>query len=110
MSTRHPTLMIQDHVQLGNTLKEARLSLNWLMHQASLSSKLGRDALKVLLAIDNLRHSLDDRLSGQVPYDRDPRRLTPSVYFGEQQLRLRWYELDELDTDEFAPWTPGPDR
>jgi hypothetical protein len=107
MNTRHPKLLIDDHVELGNLLKEVRSSLTWLMQRSTMSSKFGRDALKTLLALDQLRHSLDDQLHHQISFDRDPRRVTAQVYFGEQRFHLRSYDPDELEADLFAPWAPG---
>jgi hypothetical protein len=107
MTTHHPPLTIDDHMHLGNLLKDVRCSLSWLLRHSAVTSKLGRDAMRVITAIDQLRSSLDDRLYYQAPPSHDPRRIAPLVYFGEQRFHLRSYDPDEMEADVFASWTAG---
>jgi hypothetical protein len=107
MTARHPPLTIDDHMHLGNLLKDVRCSLSWLLRHSAVTSKLGRDAMRVITALDQLRSSLDDGLYYQAPPSCDPRRIAPLVYYGEQHFHLRSYDPDEIDADVFASWTAG---
>jgi hypothetical protein len=103
----HPPLMVVEHVELGNTLKDARDALHRLLGRLPLTTRLGRDTIRTLRAVDRLRCSLDSHLCEHVSPSTDPRRLTTQIYYGEDRIRLRWYDLDELKQDTFAPWTAG---
>lgn len=107
MSPREPPLTIDDHMHLGNLLKDVRCAVACLLRCSTLTSKLGRDAISAITALDKLRSSLDDRLYRQAPPFRDPRRIAPLVYFGEQHFHLRSYDPGAMETDVFASWTAG---
>jgi len=107
MTTRLPPLTIDDHMHLGNLLKDVRCSLSWLLRHSAVTSRLGRDAMRAVTALDQLRSSLDDRLYYLAPPSRDPRRIAPLVYFGEQHFHLRSFDPIEMEEDAFASWTAG---
>lgn len=107
MSPRQPPLTIDDHMHLSNLLKDLRCSMAYLLRRTSMTSKLGRDAMAAVAALDRLRDGLDDWLYRQAPPSRDPRRLAPNVYFVEQHFHQRSADPAEMETDVFASWTPG---
>jgi len=110
MRRRLPPLPIDDHVVLGNRLKDVHEAVNRLIRPLPPTAKPVRDAVRTLKALDQLRCTLDSLICGQVPLRRDPRNLATFVYYGEERLGLRWYDPDELKNDAFAVWTPisGP--
>lgn len=110
MRASPPPLAIDDHVALGNRLKDAEAAVASLLPKVLASSKPARDALRVLNALDRLRCTLDTLLCKQAPLRRDPRDLATFVYYGEERFGLRWYDPEELEHDAFALWTPvsGP--
>lgn len=107
MSPREPPLTIDDHMHLSNLLKDLRCSVACLLRCTTMTSKLGRDVMAAVTALDKLRCSLDDQLYRQAPPARDPRRLAQQVYFGEQRFHPRSPDPTEVETDVFASWTPG---
>jgi hypothetical protein len=107
MSRRKPPLTIDDHMHLSNLLKDLRCSVACLLRCTSMTSKLGRDAMAAVTVLDRLRDGLDDWLHRQAPPSRDPRRLAPNVYFGDQHFHARSADPAEMETDVFASWTPG---
>jgi hypothetical protein len=94
-------------MHLSNLLKDLRCSVTYLLRRTSMTSKLGRDAMATVTALDRLRDGLDDWLYRQAPPGRDPRHIRQSVYYGDQHFHLRFYDPAEIETDVFASWTPG---
>lgn len=110
MTTRKPPLPVEDHVQLGNRLKDARATIASLLFKFAETARPTRDVCRALYAIDQLRCTLDSLLHKCVPRNRDPRNLTNTVYYGDVRFGLRWYDLEELEHDAFAIWGPVPRR
>jgi hypothetical protein len=100
-------LTIEYHIQLGNTLKDARDALHPLLREVSVLPKLRHDAMKAANSIDLLCSSLDAHLHALLLPSRDPRRLAAHVYYGKVRFCFRSYDPGELDADAFAPWYPG---
>lgn len=110
MRRKFPPIPIDEHIILGNRLKDAIEVVSKLMVKLPASSRPIRDAVRTLDAIEKLCNTLDSLLCEQVPLRNDPRNLAIFVYFGEERFGLRWYDPDELARDTFAVWMPisGP--
>lgn len=109
--TRRPLFIpIDDHIALGNRLKDVRDVINTLISQLPPTSKPVRDSVRMLNAVEKLCNTLDSLLCEQVPMRKDPRNLATFVYYGEERFGLRWYDPEELEHDAFAIWMPvsGP--
>lgn len=93
-----------DHVSIGNSLREFRTSLMFLMCRTIEGTREHDLTRKSIIAADQLRTELDLRLLHLVEPNRDPRRLLPSVYTGTVPLCFREYCPDEMNTDAFCVW------
>lgn len=105
MRHQKATLSVDEHVALGNRLKDARDGVRKLLQLFPASSKPVRDALRVLNALERFACTMDTLLCAQVPLARDPRNLATYVYYGEERFGLRWYDPEEIERDDFVIWT-----
>jgi hypothetical protein len=99
-----PLVLPDDHVEIGNRMKDCRRSLMLLLRRSAPTSSLHGDATRAIDALDRLRTRLDCHLHLSVAASRDPRHLLPAVYSSTDPLVWREYDPDEMDRDAFAAW------
>jgi hypothetical protein len=93
-----------DHVMLGNRIRECREALMYLLRHSIAGSPHHREAKLAIAALDRLRSELDCHLQETTPRARDPRRLADRVYAGRERLVACLATPAERRRDSFAGW------
>lgn len=105
MTVSQQTVLLPDeHVEVGNCIKDCRDSLLLILKRTRVGSRIHRNAAQAIDVLDRLRTQLDRQLHMTVAAHRDPRLLLASVYSGTERLAGREYTPDDMDRDDFAAW------
>ncbi|MBX6330044.1 MAG: hypothetical protein IRY89_15890 [Pseudolabrys sp.] len=99
-----PRVIPDEHVEIGNCMKDCRDALMLILRRTPPESRMHREATQAIQALDRLRTRLDCHLHMTVAAHRDPRHILKSVYSGTGRLGWREYTPDEMDRDDFAAW------
>ena len=97
-------LTLDDHVVLGNRVRDCREVLMHLLVNATPGSALHRGARQSITALDRLRTDLDCHLQQNTPRARDPRRLVARVYADSKRFIACLATAEERCRDGFAGW------
>jgi hypothetical protein len=99
------TMHINQHVELGNCIKETRKYLAQCLALIPANSTALRKATQSLLVIDELSFAMEEQLNREVYYARDPRNFIPGVYRGDELYKYKWnHKGDPQDEDLFQYW------
>jgi hypothetical protein len=93
-----------DHVEIGNRMKEVRGVLMYLVQRLRPDTALHRDTVQTIQTLDHLRTQLDCLLHLSVSPNKDPRHMLPHVYSGTERLYWRDYGPEETDKDDLVVW------
>lgn len=104
MSDFRIPLSTDDHVVIGNRLRECRDALMHVMTSAVPGTRTYHEADRSLAALDRLRAELEHDLRGTTAYERDPRHLTGKVYYGFVRFVGSGDGPEEHWNDDFAAW------
>lgn len=94
-----------DHVMLGNKIKDCREALMFLLRSAIAGTAHHRHAKLSINALDHLRSELDCQLQTTTLPFKDPRRMTADVYGGRKRLIACPTTRQTRAQDSFAGWT-----
>lgn len=99
------TMHINQHVELGNCIKETRKYLAQCIALIPSNTAALRKSTQSLLMIDELSCALEELLAREVSFTCDPRNLIPSIYRGDELYRFNWnHKNDPQDKDIFQNW------
>jgi len=99
------TMHINQHIGLGNSLKETR---NYLVRYISLipaNTSALRKVTQSLLVIDELSSVMEDQLSREIYLKNDPRNMIRGVYRGDEVYKYNHnHKYDPQAEDVFQGW------
>ncbi|MBZ0130845.1 MAG: hypothetical protein K8F59_17240 [Rhodobacteraceae bacterium] len=104
MSDFRVPLSTDDHVVIGNRLRECRDALMHVMTSAVPGTLTYQEADRSLAALDRLRAELEHDLRATTAYERDPRHLAGKVYYGFVRFVGSGDGPEEHWNDDFAAW------
>ncbi|CAA7622141.1 conserved hypothetical protein [Magnetospirillum sp. LM-5] len=93
-----------DHVDIGNSIKDAQEQILIVTRYAPDDSSAHREAVAALASLERLRTVLDNLLHQQVGDHLDPRGLRPLVYFTDVRFRIRSDNPVSQKQDAFIVW------
>ena len=104
MSDFRIPLSTDDHVVVGNRLRDCRDALMHVLTSAVPGTRTYQEADRSLAALDRLRAELEHDLRGTTSCERDPRALTSKVYYGLVRFVGSGDGPEEPWHDDFACW------
>lgn len=98
------TLRVYQHINLGNSIKNARSWINSNIKFLPCDTEARGKAIQTLHMLDDLSISLESLLAKEVPQDKDPRYLMPTVYQGSASYYFTHPEKYSVAKDMFYGW------
>lgn len=84
------TMHINQHVELGNCIKETRRYLAKCIALVPGNTAALRKATQSILMLDELSCAMEELLAREVSFTCDPRNLIPSIYRGDELYRFNY--------------------